>query len=240
MFWFQPSPSISGIMPCRNPLKMGTLYTNSRMPGQVNKSSKSRYSNALANARFLLSAPDMARATKDKGLEVAFAGRSNAGKSSALNVLVNQKSLARTSKTPGRTQHLVFFELDDLHRLVDLPGYGYARVSPKIQQLWRATMEDYLSNRQALKGIVLVMDVRHPLKEYDQQMLLWCDHSNMPVHILLTKADKLKRGPAQSSLLKVRKHLEGLPNTTVQLFSSLKKQGVDEARKQVLTWLELL
>ena len=219
---------------------MGHLYTNSRMPGQANKSNNSNRHNPLQQARFLLSAPDLGHALADTGLEVAFAGRSNAGKSSALNTLVGQKSLARTSKTPGRTQHLVFFELDETHRLVDLPGYGYAKVTPKVQQYWRETMEAYLSQRQALRGIVLVMDVRHPLTDYDQQMLSWCDYNNMPVHILLTKADKLKRGPAQNTLLKVRRDLAGYPNTTVQLFSSLKKQGVDQAREQVLTWLEML
>jgi len=226
-------------MDCQNHPKMGHLYTNSPMPGQANKSNNSSHSNPLQKAQFLLSAPDLAHATADTGFEVAFAGRSNAGKSSALNTLVNQKSLARTSKTPGRTQHLVFFTLDETHRLVDLPGYGYARVTPKVQQHWRETMEAYLSSRKALRGIVLVMDVRHPLTEYDQQMLSWCDFNNMPVHILLTKTDKLKRGAAQNMLLKVRRDLAGYPNTTVQLFSSLKKQGVDEARKQVLTWLEI-
>jgi GTP-binding protein len=219
---------------------MGHLYTNSPMPGQANKTNNSGQPNPLQKAQFLLSAPDLAHAVADRGYEVAFAGRSNAGKSSALNVLVNQKSLARTSKTPGRTQHLVFFSLDDQHRLVDLPGYGYAKVTPKVQQHWRETMEAYLSSRKALRGIVLVMDVRHPLTEYDQQMLAWCDYNNMPVHILLTKADKLKRGPAQNTLLKVRRELAGYPNTTVQLFSSLKKQGVEEARVQVLGWLEMV
>lgn len=181
----------------------------------------------------------MAHVPPDNGLEVAFAGRSNAGKSSALNTLCGQKSLARTSKTPGRTQQLVFFELDKTRRLVDLPGYGYAKVSNKMQQEWERTLDEFLETRQSLKGLVLVMDSRHPLKEFDRQMLEWCAYKGMPVLVLLTKADKLKKGPAQSTLLQVQKALQALPDVTVQLFSSLKNLGVREARQHICHWLEL-
>jgi GTP-binding protein len=192
-----------------------------------------------SHARFLLSVPDPRQAPSDTGIEVAFAGRSNAGKSSALNALTQRKSLARTSKTPGRTQHLVFFELDGERRLVDLPGYGYAKVPEKVRRHWGQAMEAYLTHRQSLKGLILMMDVRHPLTDFDTQMLQWCQHANMPVHILLTKADKLKRGPAMSSLLKVQKTLAQQHNVSVQLFSALKHTGVEQAREVLDGWLAM-
>jgi GTP-binding protein len=192
-----------------------------------------------SHARFLLSVPDPQQAPPDAGYEVAFAGRSNAGKSSALNALTRRKSLARTSKTPGRTQHLVFFELDGERRLVDLPGYGYAKVPEKVRRHWGLAMETYLSGRESLRGLVLMMDVRHPLTDFDKQMLQWCQHANMPVHILLTKADKLKRGPAMSTLLKVQKTLAQQHNVSVQLFSALKHSGVEQARAVLDSWLAL-
>lgn len=192
----------------------------------------------MQQAKFLLSSPDMAHLPPDNAREVAFAGRSNAGKSSALNTLCAQKSLARTSKTPGRTQQLVFFELDEKRRLVDLPGYGYAKVSSKMQRQWGQTLDAFLEARQSLKGLVLVMDCRHPLKEFDRQMLEWSAYKGLPVLLLLTKADKLKKGPANSTLLQVRKALESLPDVKVQLFSSLKQVGVQEARRQICDWLE--
>ncbi|MGD8925377.1 MAG: ribosome biogenesis GTP-binding protein YihA/YsxC [Thioalkalispiraceae bacterium] len=194
-------------------------------------------SNLLQQAKFLLSSPDMAHVPPDNAYEVAFAGRSNAGKSSALNALCAQKSLARTSKTPGRTQQLVFFELDSKRRLVDFPGYGYAKVSTKMQQAWERTLDEFLETRQSLKGLVLVMDCRHPLKDFDRQMLEWCVYKGMPVLVLLTKADKLKKGPANNTLLQVRKALDGLPDVTVQLFSSHNNQGVPEARRHICQWL---
>ena len=187
----------------------------------------------------MLSIPDPRQAPSDTGAEVAFAGRSNAGKSSALNALTQRKSLARTSKTPGRTQHLVFFELDAERRLVDLPGYGYAKVPEKVRRQWGQAMETYFTNRQSLRGLILVMDVRHPLTEFDTQMLQWCQHAGMRVHILLTKADKLKRGPAMSTLLKVQKTLAEQNNVSVQLFSALKHTGVEQARKVLDAWLAL-
>ncbi len=192
-------------------------------------------------ARFEMSAAKLSQLPADEGMEVAFAGRSNAGKSSAINRITGQKTLARTSKTPGRTQLINFFSLDDMRRLVDLPGYGYARVSEDIKRRWQQTMEQYLANRRCLRGLVLLMDVRHPLKEIDQQLLSWCWHVGMPVHIMLTKADKLKRGQAQNTLLKVRREIEdngpeGL--TSVQLFSALKGTGLDQVYRVLDRWLE--
>ena len=195
--------------------------------------------NRYSHARFLLSVPQPQQAPPDIGYEVAFAGRSNAGKSSALNALTQRKSLARTSKTPGRTQHLVFFELDGERRLVDLPGYGFAKVPEKIRRQWGLAMEQYFIERQSLRGLILLMDVRHPLTDFDKQMLQWCQHANMPVHILLTKADKLKRGPAMSSLLKVQKALAEQHNVSVQLFSALKHTGVEQAQEILDSWLAL-
>jgi GTP-binding protein len=168
----------------------------------------------------------------DEGSEVAFAGRSNAGKSSAINTLTNQNSLARISKTPGRTQMLNFFEINAHHRFVDLPGYGYAKVPEEIKRQWHALMESYLSSRQSLSGIILVMDVRHPLTEFDWQMVEWCQYRNLPLHVLLTKSDKLTYGAAKNTLLQVTKELKEVNfPLTVQLFSSLKKLGIDEVHQ---------
>lgn len=180
-------------------------------------------------ATFIKSSPSLKDTPADSGKEIAFAGRSNAGKSSAINTLTRQNSLARTSKTPGRTQMLNFFAIDDDKRLVDLPGYGYAKVPEAVKKQWHELMETYLSERTSLCGMVLVMDVRHPLTEFDWQMIHWCQHSNLPMHILLTKADKLAFGAAKNMLLKVQKNTQNLTTpVTVQLFSALKKAGVDE------------
>ncbi len=193
--------------------------------------------NLFSNIHFLSSVPSPTQAPTDTGAEVAFAGRSNAGKSSALNAITERNALARTSKTPGRTQHLVFFALNEDTRLVDLPGYGYAKVPEHVKQKWGRAMTDYLQTRQSLQGLILLMDIRHPLTGFDQKMLNWCQHANMPVHVLLTKADKLKRGPAKSTLLKITEILEQYPAVTIQLFSALKKQGVEEARSVLIQWL---
>jgi GTP-binding protein len=209
------------------------------MSGQADNQKLSPGRNPLQAAHFLLSTPDLQHAPADTGREVAFAGRSNAGKSSALNVLCNQKALARTSKTPGRTQQLVFFGLAEHARLVDLPGYGYAKVNAQTQRQWQNLMEAFLGQRQALRGIVLVMDIRHPLTDYDRQMLDWCHHHQMPVRVLLTKADKLTRGAAQNTLLGVRRDLSALPLCEAQLFSATKRLGLDEARQQICTWLDI-
>lgn len=180
-------------------------------------------------ATFIKSAPSLENTPPDLGREVAFAGRSNAGKSSAINALTRQNFLARISKTPGRTQMLNFFEFSEHQRFVDLPGYGYAKVPEKIKLQWHRLMENYLGKRQSLCGIVLVMDVRHPLTDFDWQMIEWTQHSEVPLHILLTKSDKLTFGAAKNTLFQVQKALEGATITvTLQLFSSLKKTGIDE------------
>jgi GTP-binding protein len=190
-------------------------------------------------AQFLISA-GKAKQFPQGGSEVAFSGRSNAGKSSAINTLCDNKGLARTSKTPGRTRLVNFFELDEQRRLVDLPGYGFAKVPVAMKNEWEKLMTQYLSDQQALKGLVIIMDIRHPLNDYDWQMLQWCDHYQLPAHILLTKADKIKRGAQQNSLLKTRKLLkEADINASVQIFSALKKTGLDELVFKLNDWLEL-
>ncbi|MBE9561569.1 MAG: YihA family ribosome biogenesis GTP-binding protein [Proteobacteria bacterium] len=189
-------------------------------------------------ASYLLSANKMAHLPKDDGFEVAFAGRSNAGKSSAINVITDQKSLARTSKTPGRTQQINFFQLDENHYLVDLPGYGFAKVPKSVKEKWQKFLADYLQKRHSLKGLILMMDVRHPLTEFDQQMLEWCCAFEMPGHILLTKADKFSRGKGSAVLEQVTEHLTGLSgDITVQLFSALKRIGIEEVHKKLDNWL---
>ncbi len=171
----------------------------------------------------------------DVGTEVAFAGRSNAGKSSALNAITGRKDLARTSKTPGRTQLINFFALNDRQRLADLPGYGYAKVPEKMRDHWRELMERYVETRASLAGVVIVMDSRHPLTDFDWQMLEWTGAQSLPVHLLLTKADKLGRGESMATLKKVRTTVGD--GATAQLFSAVNKTGVDEARKEVLGML---
>ena len=191
-------------------------------------------------ASFLISAPTLALCPDDTGAEVAFAGRSNAGKSSAINALTQQNALARTSRTPGRTQLINFFSVmnDASRRLVDLPGYGYAKVPEAVKLEWQKHLAEYLRNRYSLRGLVLLMDVRHPLTEFDQMMLDYADQRGMPVHILLTKADKLKKGPASAALQKVRSRLKDWEDlVSVQLFSSLKRDGVDTLSQKLNQWL---
>jgi len=191
-------------------------------------------------ARFMISAPTLALCPDDTGAEVAFAGRSNAGKSSAINALTQQNALARTSRTPGRTQLINFFTVmnDESRRLVDLPGYGYAKVPETVKIEWQKHLSNYLRGRFSLRGLVLLMDVRHPLTEFDQMMLDYADQRGMPVHILLTKADKLKRGPASAALQKVRSRLKEWEDlVSVQLFSSLKRDGVDTLSQKLDQWL---
>ncbi len=191
-------------------------------------------------ASFMLSAPSLAQAPIDEGFEVAFAGRSNAGKSSSINTLTDNKGLARTSKTPGRTQQLVFFQLDEEHRLVDLPGYGYAKVSVAMKKKWQRYMHEYLIKRQSLRGLVLVMDIRHPMVDYDREMLSLCHHAELPVHILLTKADKLKKGPASSTLHRVAAEIEDMGiEASLQTFSSHSKSGIDDVHQVLDEWLQL-
>ncbi len=193
----------------------------------------------LNQATFTTSAPNLARCPKESIAEVAFAGRSNAGKSSALNRLTGIKSLARTSKTPGRTQLINFFALDEGHFLVDLPGYGFAKVPLKVRQQWERDLGEYLRRRDALHGLIILMDIRHPMTDNDRQMVAWSRFIDLPIHILLTKADKLKRGAAMATLHKVRAILKAeYPEITAQIFSATKGTGLEEARGKILSWLE--
>lgn len=195
------------------------------------------------SAKFLISAPSIKECPPERGAEVAFAGRSNAGKSSALNALTNNKKLSRTSKTPGCTQLINFFQLNnspDL-RIVDLPGYGYAQVSKAMQNKWREHLSQYLHQRECLKGLVLAMDIRHPMQEFDIMMINWAVESELPLHALLTKSDKLSRGAAQTTLLQFRKGLKesGFDHyVTGQTFSSPNRDGVDELARQIAVWLQ--
>jgi len=190
-------------------------------------------------AKFINSAPRLKDAPPDQGLEIAFAGRSNAGKSSAINALVKQTALARVSKTPGRTQLLNFFAIDDTRKLVDLPGYGYAKVPEAVRREWQKMMETYLKERKALCGIVLVMDIRHPLTEFDWQMVEWCEHAGLPLHILLTKADKLNFGAAKNTQLKVQNELSKASIAiTIQLFSALSKTGINDIHYILDEWFK--
>jgi len=190
--------------------------------------------------KFLTSAAHLSQAPADSGFEVAFAGRSNSGKSSAINALCDQSALCRTSKTPGRTQLLNFFRIDDERRLVDLPGYGYAKVPELVQQQWQGFMIDYLTHRTCLRGLILLMDIRHPLTDYDLNMLDWSAVRGLPIHILLTKADKFNRGPAMAQLYNVRERLHRpAGEVSVQLFSALKRQGIDQAHAVLDDWLAL-
>lgn len=186
-------------------------------------------------AAYTASAHDLEQLPPDVGREVAFVGRSNAGKSSAINTLARHKRLAFVSKTPGRTQLINFFSLGDDRKLIDLPGYGYAQVPAKVKAHWQSVMAAYVSTREALKGLVLIMDARHPLKPLDLQLLDWYLPTGKPVHCLLTKSDKLSRGEQALTLQKVRRQMAAAGhNATVQLFSSLKKEGVEEAERAIV------
>jgi len=187
----------------------------------------------------MLGVAKLSQLPPDTGYEVAIAGRSNAGKSSAINVITGIRSLARISKTPGRTQQINFFGLDDdSRRLVDLPGYGYAKVSARAQRHWEKLLDEYFQTRQSLSGLILIMDIRHPLKSSDEQMLHWCEATGLPVHILLNKADKLSRGAATNRLEDVRKQLV-YGNISIQLFSALRHTGLIGARKVLDQWFNL-
>ncbi len=194
---------------------------------------------SLNSARFLTSAARLAECPPDTGAEVAFAGRSNAGKSSAINALTNIGKLARTSKTPGRTRLINFFSLNRPDtRLVDLPGYGYAKVTRAMQAEWQQHLDEYLRRRRSLRGMILLMDIRHPLTEFDQMMVDWCQHQGLSLMILLTKADKLKFGPAKQTLLKLQNQLRTFPAVErIVLFSAFKGTGLEEARDQLVQWL---
>ncbi len=189
----------------------------------------------LSQAEYLISVHNRSQLPPDQGREVAIAGRSNAGKSSLINRLCHRKSLARTSRTPGRTRQLVFFHLDDDHHLVDLPGYGFARVSGDLKRHWKGLIRGYLEKRQALAGLVIVMDVRHPLKEGDVELANWAGVRGLPLHLVLTKADKLGRGKQNEALLGVRKLVDA--NVGVQLFSATSGQGLEELEAVMADWL---
>lgn len=191
-------------------------------------------------ARFLTAAARIDQAPPDSGREVAFAGRSNAGKSSAINAVCHQRALARTSKTPGRTQQLVFFALDRERRLVDLPGYGYAKVPEAVKRQWQRGMATYLERRSSLAGLVIVTDIRHPLGDLDRQMLEWGSRGGLPVLLLLTKADKLKAGAARAAQLAVERAVSGLQGRIhVLRFSAPHRQGVAAVQTLLDRWLEV-
>ncbi|AZQ82686.1 YihA family ribosome biogenesis GTP-binding protein [Colwellia sp. Arc7-635] len=193
----------------------------------------------LSKATFTLSAPDIRRLPADSGIEVAFAGRSNAGKSSALNTLTNQRSLARTSKTPGRTQLINIFEIAEDKRLVDLPGYGFAKVPMEMKKKWQKALGEYLEKRECLKGLVILMDIRHPLKDLDMDLIQWAADGELPVLVLLTKSDKLSQGKVSAQVLDVKKKLASLnADIKVQAFSSLKRTGSEQADKVICAWFQ--
>lgn len=194
----------------------------------------------LKQARFSLSVPEARLLPTDAGREIAFAGRSNAGKSSALNVLCAQRGLARTSRTPGRTQHIVVFELDDERRLIDLPGFGYAKVAKSMRAHWEQALPEYLETRASLAGLILLMDIRHPLKPQDVAVLEWCNHAGVPAHVLLNKSDKLGRGPATATLHQLTAAIAKQSwATSAQLFSALKQDGTEQAWQVLAEWLQL-
>lgn len=186
-------------------------------------------------AQFIKSANALNQFVPDDGSEVAVAGRSNAGKSSAINVIVNRRQFARTSKTPGRTQLVNFFSLREGQRLVDLPGYGFARVSDAMRRHWGELLSQYFKSRQSLNGLLLIVDIRRKLTDYDRQMMAFTDESQLPIHILLTKADKLKRGQIATAVLQVQKEVGD--RATVQPFSALNRQGEDAARAMLEKFL---
>lgn len=195
--------------------------------------------NPLRDAAFTTAAHRLDQLPADAGCEIAFAGRSNAGKSSALNALVGVGSLARTSKTPGRTQQLVVFTLPDGRRLIDLPGYGYAKVPADLREHWRGELERYLRERRSLRGLALIMDIRHPLKDFDRAMLEFCADTVLPCHVLLSKADKLGRGEMSRTLAQVRRDLAGLgAGFSAQALSALRGEGVDAARAALAALME--
>ncbi|QEN04945.1 YihA family ribosome biogenesis GTP-binding protein [Thiospirochaeta perfilievii] len=190
-------------------------------------------------AKFTTAFSAKSKPPEDRFIEVAFAGRSNAGKSSSLNTLTGQKKLARTSSKPGRTQQINFFGIDDKRFLVDLPGYGYAAVSKSLKQEWQGLMEGFLRSRQSLRGVVIIMDIRHPLKENDIQMIEWCDERALPMHLVLTKADKLKKNKINQTLFSVQKSVSDIKtDISVQVFSSETRLGLPELKSKISNWMK--
>lgn len=204
-----------------------------------NPSAEAGVPEILRNPEFLLGAAEPHQFPQDEKIEIAFAGRSNVGKSSAINAIANRRKLARTSKTPGRTQQINFFSLGEDARLVDLPGYGFAQVPLAVKNKWQKTIQSYLAERKNLVILVLLMDIRHPLTDLDQQMVDWASESELPTQILLTKADKLKRGKAAAAVLQVEKRLSTIKGQfAVEPFSSLNYTGVSQMRAQMAEWVE--
>ena len=191
------------------------------------------------DAKFIISVAELSQLPRDSGKEVAFIGRSNSGKSSTLNILTKQKKLAYVSKTPGRTQLINFFSITENVRLVDLPGYGYAKVSLNVKHRWQKLLADYLQARESLKGLVLLMDIRHPFQPLDRHIISWALEGNLPIHILLTKADKLNYGARKNALQKalkeVRNHYEKI---TIQIFSVPQKIGCEELEIKLNDWFK--
>jgi GTP-binding protein len=190
------------------------------------------------HARFLMGVQHAASLPTDRGCEVAFVGRSNSGKSSSINAIAGRRALARTSKTPGRTQQINFFDLGEERRLVDLPGYGYAEVPDSLRRDWQPLIEGYLEHRSSLRGLILTADCRRPLDELELMILTWCRRRRMPVHVLLTKSDKLSRSAGQAALQAWRRGMQADAEVTAQLFSATSKDGLETAREQVLAWLD--
>ncbi|MGB0496531.1 MAG: ribosome biogenesis GTP-binding protein YihA/YsxC [Kangiellaceae bacterium] len=198
---------------------------------------KSANTNPFRVARYLMGAAKLAQLPPDEGIEVALAGRSNAGKSTALNAITDQKSLAKTSKTPGRTQLINLFMIDEANRLTDLPGYGFAKVSKDQKAEWQKTLSRYLQERKCLKALVVFMDIRHPLKETDKQMVQWAVSADIPIHVVLSKADKLKSGARKAAIVSAKKRLDRISEKiTIQAFSATSKIGLDELIEKLLGW----
>lgn len=196
----------------------------------------SKSNGVFRQTEYISSAHKLSQMPADNGAEVAFVGRSNVGKSSVINTITGRKGLARTSKTPGRTQQINFFSVNDNVRLVDLPGYGFAKVPKNLQAHWAKTLQGYFEIRQSLRGLILILDIRRGLTEADQQMLQWCRAAELPVLILLNKSDKLSFGAAKKTLLAVQRET-GVADQHIQLFSALKNQGIEEACLVLKTWL---
>ena len=231
-----PRPRKPGRTASGAPERAGAAVPSRKLEASARAAASRGRTNPLGLAQFTTAAHELRQLPADCGAEVAFAGRSNAGKSSAINALTGNAKLARTSKTPGRTQQLVIFALDADRRLVDLPGYGYAQVPEDLRAHWRRVLDQYFRERQALRGLVLAMDSRHPLTAFDTMMLEFCASRVLPCHVLLTKADKLSRSQGATTLRLVRAALpEG---SSAQLFSAHAKTGLDEARAVVLRWLD--
>jgi len=214
------------------------MSDTSNTPSNNAGDSKAQLPEILRNPEFLLGAAEPHQFPNDDLIEVAFAGRSNVGKSSAINAICNRRKLARTSKQPGRTQQINFFSMGETARLVDLPGYGFAQVPLAVKKKWQETIHKYLADRENLRVLVLLMDIRHPLTDLDWQMVRWASDSELPTQILLTKADKFKRGKVASSVLNVEKQLDNVPGQfAVEPFSSQSYIGVNEMRAQLAEWV---